>query len=91
MRKLELCVSDTLLCAEQDRSRVLFLTEQEFSRSKDNTVSRRCCRGSNMYLQVERKSGVRLECSIEMNKENYLFFENKKGAYNAHRTFLVQK
>ena len=24
------------------------------------------------YLQVERKSAVRLECSIEMNKGNYL-------------------
>ena len=44
-----------------------------------------------MYLQVERKSGVRLECSIQMNKGNYLLFENKKGEYSAHQTFLVTK
>ena len=71
MRKLELCVSATLLCVEQD-GRVLFLTEQEFSRSKDNTVIRQYYRGSNMYLQVERTRGVILECSIEKNKGNYL-------------------
>ena len=41
--------------------------------SKNNTVIRRYCTGRNMYLQVERKSGVRLECSIEMNKGNFLF------------------
>ena len=40
--------------------------------SKNNTVIRQCCTGHNMYLQVERKSGVKLECSIEMNKRNYL-------------------
>ena len=70
--KLEWCVSATLLCVEQDRRGVLFLTEQEISRSKNNTVIRQYCTGSHMYLQVERKSGVRLECSIEMNKGNYL-------------------
>ena len=46
MRKLELCVSATLLCVEQDE-RVLFLMEQEFSGGKDNTVIRQYCRGSN--------------------------------------------
>ena len=50
-----------------------FIFKQEISGSKNNTVIRRYCTGSNMYLPVERKSGVRLECSIEMNKGNYLF------------------
>ena len=57
----------------QDGRRVLFLMEQEISGSKNNMLIRWYCTGSNMYLQVERKSGVRLECSIEMNKGNYLY------------------
>ena len=62
MRKLEWCVSATLPCVEQDRRRVLFLTGQEISRSKNNTVIPQYCTGSNMYLQVERKKW----CKIRM-------------------------
>ena len=57
---------------EQDRKKVLFLMEQDNSGSKNNTAIRWYCTGSNIYFQVERKSGVRLECSIEMNNGNYL-------------------
>ena len=46
--------------------------EQEISGSKNNMVILRCCTGSNMYLQVERKKWCKIECSIEMNKGNYL-------------------
>ena len=67
----------TLLCVEQDWRRVLFLTEQKISRSKNNTVIPRYWTGSNIYLQVEIKSGVRLECSIEMNKGNLFLWKHE--------------
>ena len=53
MRELELCVSATLLCVEQDR-RVLFLTEQEISR----TAGVRTIRLSDCTSEVATKQHV---------------------------------
>ena len=50
-----------LLCVEQDRIRVLFLKEQEISGSKNNTVIRLYCTGSNVFTSRKGKC-----CEIRM-------------------------